>query len=90
LRGEPAPSADRAVVVPPDELSPSELRVLRYLPTNMTRGEIAGELFVSINTVSTHVRNIYSKLGTRDRSSTVQRARELRLISVGLSRAAPR
>jgi LuxR family maltose regulon positive regulatory protein len=67
---------------PPDaeELSPGELRVLRYLPTNLSRPEIAGELSVSRNTVSTHIRNIYAKLQVRDRSSAVQRARELRLL----------
>ncbi|MBO0851924.1 MAG: response regulator transcription factor, partial [Pseudonocardia sp.] len=68
------------------ELSPSELRVLRYLPTNLSRPEIAGELSVSVNTVNTHVRNIYAKLQAKDRSSAVQRARELRLLSAGLNR----
>jgi LuxR family maltose regulon positive regulatory protein len=81
LRGAPAPSTDRERLPQPEELSPSELRVLRYLPTNLTRPEIARELYVSINTVNTHIRNIYSKLGARDRSSAVQRARELRLLS---------
>jgi LuxR family transcriptional regulator, maltose regulon positive regulatory protein len=85
LRGEPAPTADRERLVPLEELSPSELRVLRYLPTNLTRPEIARELYVSINTVNTHIRNIYSKLGTRDRSSAVQQARELRLLAAGRS-----
>jgi LuxR family transcriptional regulator, maltose regulon positive regulatory protein len=85
LRGEPAPSIDRERLSQPEELSPSELRVLRYLPTNLTRPEIAGELYVSINTVNTHIRNIYSKLGVRDRSSAVSRARELRLLSAGRS-----
>ena len=66
-----------------EELSPSELRVLRYLPTNLTRPEIAGELSVSLNTISTHIRRIYAKLGAADRSSAVQRGRELRLLSVG-------
>ncbi len=47
-------------------LSPGELRVLRYLPTNLSRPEIAGELSVSPNTVSAHVRNIYAKLQVRD------------------------
>jgi LuxR family maltose regulon positive regulatory protein len=83
LRGDPAPILDRERVLPREELSPSELRVLRYLPTNLTRPEIARELYVSINTVNTHIRNIYSKLGARDRSSAVQRARELRLLSTG-------
>ena len=90
LRGEPVPSVDRERLSQVEELSPSELRVLRYLPTNLTRPEIAGELYVSINTVNTHIRNIYSKLGARDRSSAVQRARELRLLSSGRSRASPK
>jgi len=64
-----------------DELSRSELRVLRYLPTNLTRPDIARELYVSVNTVNTHIRNIYSKLGACDRSSAVERARELRLLA---------
>ena len=67
-----------------DELSPTELRVLRYLPTNLTRPEIAQHLYVSVNTVNTHVRNIFSKLGVGDRSAAVRRARELRLLSTGL------
>jgi LuxR family maltose regulon positive regulatory protein len=83
LRGAPASSVDRERLSQPEELSPSELRVLRYLPTNLTRPEIAGELYVSINTVNTHIRNIYSKLGARDRSSAVQHARALRLLSTG-------
>jgi LuxR family transcriptional regulator, maltose regulon positive regulatory protein len=64
-----------------EKLSPGELRVLRYLPTNLSRPEIAGELSVSVTTVSTHVRSIYLKLQVRDRSSAVQRARELRLLA---------
>jgi LuxR family transcriptional regulator, maltose regulon positive regulatory protein len=86
LRGEPAPSVDRERLSQPEELSPSELRVLRYLPTNLTRPEIARELYVSINTVNTHIRSIYSKLGARDRSSAVQHARELRLLSTGATK----
>ena len=68
---------------PPDaeELSPGELRVLRYLPTNLSRSQMAGELSVSPNTVNTQIRSIYAKLQVRDRSSAVQRARELRLLS---------
>jgi LuxR family maltose regulon positive regulatory protein len=85
LRGTSAPSADRQRRSQVEELSPRELRVMRYLPTNLTRPEIAGELYVSINTVNTHIRNIYSKLGARDRSSAVQRARQLRLLSTGRS-----
>ncbi len=66
-----------------EQLSPGELRVLRYLPTNLSRLEIASELSVSPNTVSTHIRSIYAKLGVQDRSSAVQRARELRLLAAG-------
>ena len=85
LGGEPAPSIDRDDLSQRDELSPTELRVLRYLPTNLTRPEIASELYVSVNTVNTHIRSIYSKLGTRDRSAAVRRARQLRLLSTGTS-----
>jgi LuxR family maltose regulon positive regulatory protein len=69
-----------------EALSPSELRVLRYLPTNLSRPEIASELSVSVNTVNTHIRNIYTKLQASDRSSAVQRARALRLLSAGRTR----
>ena len=65
------------------ELSPNELRVLRYLPTNLSRPEIAGELSISLHTVNTHVRRIYAKLGADDRSAAVHRARKLRLLSAG-------
>jgi len=85
LRGASVASTDRERLSRPEALSPSELRVLRYLPTNLTRPEIARVLYVSINTVNTHIRNIYSKLGARDRSSAVQRARDLRLLSTGRS-----
>jgi LuxR family transcriptional regulator, maltose regulon positive regulatory protein len=71
---------------PIPELSATELRVLRYLPTNLSRPQIAGELSVSVNTVSTHVRRIYAKLQATDRSSAVQRARELHLLGTGPSR----
>ena len=86
LHGSSPPVHDRSSSQRMEELSPSELRVLRYLPTNLSRSEIASELSVSVNTVNTHVRNIYAKLQARDRSSAVQRARELRLLSAGLPR----
>jgi DNA-binding NarL/FixJ family response regulator len=82
-----SPAANEQSSSPPvEELSPGELRVLRYLPTNLSRPEIAGELSVSPNTVSTHLRSIYAKLQVRDRSSAVQRARELRLLAAGRAR----
>ncbi|HTV12571.1 MAG TPA: LuxR C-terminal-related transcriptional regulator [Acidimicrobiales bacterium] len=66
---------------PLEALSDSELRVLRYLPTNLTAPEIAGELYVSRNTVKTHMRNLYAKLGTHRRGETVARARALGLLA---------
>ena len=86
VHGSSWPAKDQPPSPPAEELSPSELRVLRYLPTNLSRPEIASELSVSVNTVSTHLRSIYAKLQVRDRSSAVQRARELRLLSAGLTR----
>ena len=81
LRGESLAARDQSVPAHAEELSPGELRVLRYLPTNLSRPEIAAELSVSVNTVSTHIRSIYAKLQVSDRSAAVQRARELRLLA---------
>jgi LuxR family maltose regulon positive regulatory protein len=67
-------------MMPVEELSGSELRVLRYLPTNLTRREIADELSVSVHTVDSHIRRVYAKLGAADRTAAVQRGRELRLL----------
>jgi LuxR family transcriptional regulator, maltose regulon positive regulatory protein len=64
-----------------EPLSESELRVLRYLPTNLRAPEIAAELFVSLNTIRTHMRNVYAKLGVHSRADAVKRARELGLLS---------
>jgi LuxR family transcriptional regulator, maltose regulon positive regulatory protein len=47
--------------------------MLRHLPTNLSRPDIAGKLSVSLHTVSTHVRDIYAELQVRDRSLAVQR-----------------
>jgi len=79
----PVPGGHRGVAPrgPAEQLSPGEFRVLRYLPTNMSRPQIATELSVSVNTVSTHIRSIYAKLGAEDRSAAVHRARALRLLS---------
>jgi LuxR family maltose regulon positive regulatory protein len=74
----PAPATLRLPIEP---LSQTELRVLRYLPTNLTGPEIARELYVSSNTVKTHVRNLYAKLGTHHRAETVTRARDLGLLA---------
>jgi LuxR family transcriptional regulator, maltose regulon positive regulatory protein len=66
---------------PLEPLSDSEVRVLRYLPTNLPAVQIAGELFVSHNTVRTHIRHLYAKLGTHTRAEAVARARALGLLA---------
>jgi LuxR family maltose regulon positive regulatory protein len=66
---------------PVEALSDSELRVLRYLPTNLSGPEIAGELYVSHNTVRTHMSHLYAKLGTHTRAEAVARARALGLLA---------
>jgi LuxR family transcriptional regulator, maltose regulon positive regulatory protein len=81
LHGSSPAARQQSSSPPAEELSRGELRVLRYLPTNLSRPEIAGELSVSPNTVNAHIRSIYAKLGVRDRSSAVRRARELRLLA---------
>jgi LuxR family maltose regulon positive regulatory protein len=69
-----------------EALSDAELRVVRYLPSNLTASEIASELVVSANTVRTHMRHIYAKLDAHSRSEAVARARELRLVAPGAAR----
>jgi LuxR family maltose regulon positive regulatory protein len=86
VHGSSLAAKDEPPTAQPEALSPTELRVLRYLPTNLSRPEIARELSISVNTVNTHVRNIYAKLQARDRSSAVHRARELRLLSAAATR----
>ena len=66
---------------PLEPLSDSEIRVLRYLPTNLSGPEIAGELYVSHNTVRTHMSHLYGKLGTHTRAEAVARARALGLLA---------
>ena len=64
-----------------EQLTDSETRVLRYLPTHLTTPEIANELCVSLNTVSTHRRHLYAKLGVHSRHEAVDRARALGLLA---------
>jgi LuxR family maltose regulon positive regulatory protein len=70
----------------PEQLTDREAAVLRFLPTMMSNHEIASELFVSVNTVKTHLRSIYRKLGAADRRGAVSRARDVQLLAPGLSR----
>ena len=64
-----------------EALSRGEIRVLRYLQTNLSAREIAGELYLSVNTVKTHQRHLYRKLGARTRSQAVEQARALGLLA---------
>jgi LuxR family transcriptional regulator, maltose regulon positive regulatory protein len=68
---------------PDEELSEREMRVLRYLPTNLTAPEIGAELGLSHNTIKTHMREIYAKLEVHSRSEAVERARKLGLTRIG-------
>ncbi|HEX2084522.1 MAG TPA: LuxR C-terminal-related transcriptional regulator [Solirubrobacteraceae bacterium] len=79
-RGTTAAARRARAAAAGDELSERELAVLRLLPSELTLRELGGELYVSINTVKTHVRNIYAKLRVGSREAAVARARELGLI----------
>ena len=63
-----------------EELSDRELAVLRLLATNLNQREIGEKLFVSFNTIKTHVKSIFRKLDVANRSEAVLRARELKLL----------
>ena len=71
-------AVNRALVEP---LSERELDVLRLLGTDLDGPDIARELVVSLNTVRTHTKNIYAKLGVNNRRAAVSRAGELDLLS---------
>jgi LuxR family transcriptional regulator, maltose regulon positive regulatory protein len=75
---EPVPAGPQS---PLEALSGSEVRVLRYLPSHLTVPEIARELVVSANTVKTHMRNLYTKLGVHRRTEAVAHARALGLLA---------
>jgi len=64
----------------PDPLSDRELEVLRQLDSGLTGPEIAHELFVSLNTLRTHTKRIFTKLDVNNRAAAVRRARELGLL----------
>ena len=61
-------------------LTPSEVAVLRLLPSYLTNQEIAEQLFLSVNTVKTHLRSAYHKLGVTSRREAIARGRRLRLL----------
>src|SRR5438270_13568981 len=73
---DPRPVVKQPLLEP---LSERELEVLRLLGTDLKGPEIAGELMVSPNTVKTHIKNIYTKLGVNTRRAAVRRGTELAL-----------
>jgi LuxR family maltose regulon positive regulatory protein len=75
-RPEPAPVSEALI----EPLSERELEVLKHLNSYLSTPEIAGELTVSVNTVRTHIKNIYSKLEVHGRSEAVREARKLCLL----------
>jgi LuxR family maltose regulon positive regulatory protein len=82
--GEPPMTRGLGGIVPPrvtEPLSGSEARVLRFLPTCLPVPEIAGQLSVSVNTVRTHMRHLYEKLGVHSRTEAVEQARTLGLLA---------
>ncbi|MEM7031815.1 MAG: LuxR C-terminal-related transcriptional regulator [Chloroflexota bacterium] len=76
---EPSPSNNQHPSSLIEPLSERELDVLRLLKTYMNGPEIARELMISLNTMRTHTKNIYHKLGVNNRQAAVQRAEELAL-----------
>lgn len=74
---EPEPQRDDGRL---EHLTERELIVLKYLPTMLKAGEIADDLFVSVNTVKAHLRSMYRKLGVSNRREAVERARALGLL----------
>jgi len=83
LLGEARPPAPAPAgpTWPGEPLTDSETRVLRYLPTHLGAPQIAAELYLSANTVKTHLRHLYRKLGAHTREEAVQRARATGLLA---------
>ena len=76
----PQPDGDSQVELPA-KLTEGELRILRYLSSNFSAPEIGAELYLSVNTVKTHMRHIYAKLGVRRRTDAIERAHAMGLVA---------
>jgi LuxR family maltose regulon positive regulatory protein len=76
----PGRAPDQATVPVVEPLTEREREVLMHLSGMLTTAEVASEMYISANTVKTHVKNIYRKLATDHRSGAVRRARQLKLI----------
>jgi LuxR family maltose regulon positive regulatory protein len=76
----PAIEPDQAPVLPAEPLSDREREVLRHISGMLSTAEVASEMYISVNTVKTHLRTIYRKLAATHRGEAVRRARQLELI----------
>ena len=81
LAGQQAAARRRPGRTPARAAQPRRDRVLRYLPTKLSAPEIADELYLSVNTVKTHMRHLYDKLGVHRRHEAVEQARALGLLA---------
>ncbi len=69
--------AQKGLVAP---LTERELTVLEYLPRRIKNQDIADELYITVNTLKSHLRGIYRKLGVADRDEAITRASQLGLL----------
>ena len=86
VAGVEPPSGDAPAPTLSEPLTDRELAVLRFLPTNLSAPEIAGELILSVHTVKTHMRKLYAKLGVHTRAEAVQTGRALGLLAAARRR----
>jgi len=78
--GQTAAAIESATVAGAGDLTPAELRILQFLPTHLSFPQIAGQVFVSPNTVKTQAQGVYRKLGVSSRRGAVERARDAGLL----------
>lgn len=78
--GQTGEAIEAVSVSAASDLTPAELRVLQFLPTHLSFPQIAGQVFVSPNTVKTQAQGVYRKLGVSSRRAAVERARAAGLL----------
>ena len=76
----PRDATDQPAIIVVDRLTERELEVLRHVSGMLNTAEVAGEMYISVNTVKTHLKSIYRKLAATHRGEAVRRARQLELI----------
>ena len=82
LRSRPplTPAPDQPAIVVVEPLTEREREVLRHVSDMLNTAEVASEMYISVNTVKTHLKSIYRKLAATHRREAVRRARQLELI----------